>query len=208
MRKLVGGVLGCLGLWFVACGGKLIDGSHGAAGELSAGAAGAGTPGAGASSGGSSAGSELFDPPDADPPCVDVGDNVPCAKSCGSDTLNAVPGECVRGEWRCPATWVDPNTCPADSCIRQGHTCCDHRFGKRSSPPCTASGLIGECPAGLERDVALCVADSAHTTNCGSLIGQSCTLENALCEANGAHCLCATSNGDAGLTWSCVFDLL
>jgi hypothetical protein len=79
-------------------------------------------------------------------------------------------------------------------------------LGKRSLPPCGANGRIAACPAGLELDAKLCVADSAHTSDCSSLFDKSCTVYGALCETNGTHCECGA--GDGGLAWTCAVDLL
>jgi hypothetical protein len=216
-KSLVAGLLGCV--WLVACGGKLIPGASQAeggasnAGASNAGASNAGASNAGASNAGApsaSAGSSStggsFEVADTSPPCRD--DNyLPCAASCGSPQAENIAGECQAGKWTCPAPYVGLETCSPDSCVMQLHSCCDHLYGKRSQPPCGSNGRFGACPSGLERDADPCVADSAQTTNCGSLSDQSCTLRGALCEANGAHCECGGGDGDGGLSWSCTFDL-
>jgi len=208
--------LGCV--WLVACGGKQVEGRAPAdagapgAGVSSAGAS-SGSAGAGASSAGASSGSAgtVGNGPDsagaggAFPACPDD-PYIPCTDWCGRLGVDFTAGECVNGALRCPAPLFDPQTCPSDACVLQGVWCCDHEFGKISLPECTADGKFGPCPTGFERDAKVCVADSAHTSNCGSLIDQACTLAGALCDAGGAYCECRL--GEGGLRWNCAFDLL
>ena len=222
MQKWLGaGVLGCV--WLVACGGKLIDGGpSGQAGAFSAGApavdaasAGApavdapsaGAPAAGANTGGAGevsgqGGTSGLAGAAASCPSNDF---VYCTPSCRGGA-NYTEGTCVDGKRRCPAPLFDPNSCPAEACVLQAVDCCDHKFGARSRPECGADGLFGPCPVEFERNAKLCVADSAHTTDCGMLEGGSCTLEDALCETPPAHCHCGATDG--GLVWSCAYDLL
>jgi hypothetical protein len=208
MRNLVGvGLLACWGL--IACGGKLVDsGTRASAGAFSAGAPGGGAP----ASGGSNAGGSVADGGSVSsgggfPTQICVGDDfVTCAASCGSEQSMALRGECQGGKWSCPAPFVDPESCPEDACVRQLISCCDHRYGRRTLPPCAQNGRFGACAAGFERDASICVADSAHTTDCSTLFDQSCTLEDALCERQGVHCQCAPKDG--GLAWHCGVDLL
>ncbi|MET0792331.1 MAG: hypothetical protein ABW061_12485 [Polyangiaceae bacterium] len=204
--RVVAGLLGCV--WLAACGGKLSDGaSREAGGAFSAGAPGA--LGAGASNGGASNGG-------GEPPFARAGspaqtcseDNswVVCAESCGSEQSGTVMGECRAGQWVCPAPLVDPETCPTDACVLQRVKCCDRQFGKLSAPPCAANGRFGACPDGLERNPPMCIADSAHTTDCSTLFDQSCSLQHAWCEWAGVHCECVADDG--GLVWKCAIDVL
>jgi hypothetical protein len=210
MRKWLGvGLLGCV--WLIACGGKLIDGgTHGNAGAFDAGAPSAGTPGAGAPGAGASsvgAGTGSGTSGQAGGTSACVGDGfIACAAWCGSPASDYVQGECIDGSWRCPGSSRAPDTCPLEACVRQGVRCCDHEFGNTSVPDCGSDGLFGPCPVGFERNADVCVSDSAHTTNCGTLYEQSCTLEAASCEAQGAHCWCRPADG--GLAWDCVWDIL
>jgi hypothetical protein len=73
-------------------------------------------------------------------------------------------------------------------------------------PDCGPDGLFAPCPVEFERNAKLCVADSAHTTDCSTLDGQSCSLEEAQCETPPAHCQCVAKDG--GLLWNCAYDLL
>lgn len=190
---------GCLCL--VACSGRVIESKpQGPAGGASTGASGAGATAAGASSSGAGSGQ-----PDAGAACLGDG-YMSCAAGCGESFADPVVGECVDGSWRCPAGLVDPMTCPVESCVRQGVRCCDHTFGRTSVPDCGSDGLYAACPPGFERNAFICVADSAQTVNCGTLEGKSCSLEEAQCEAQGAHCQCVRD--DKGLLWRCAYDLL
>jgi hypothetical protein len=209
--------LGCGGCaWLLAgCGGKLLEGEpHASAGAASAGAASAGAPAAGAPSGGADSapgGASAGDGTSAS--AGEAGDSstclgdgqVFCTASCGSTSVDYVQGECVRGEWQCPAPQFQSDTCPAEACVLQRVDCCDHEYGARSVPACGPDGLFEPCPAGRERNAKLCVADSAQTSDCGSLEGKSCSLQEALCSAGSAHCSCGPADG--GLLWSCWWDL-
>jgi len=208
---MVGGLLGLL---MAACGGRLIDaGQQGHAGSSNAGGSSpgtssAGTSGTAASTGGNAnAGASVAGESagGAAPACLGDGFLL-CAASCGSPAAESVIGECVAGVWRCPAPYIDPDSCPDEACVRQGVRCCNHQFGTTSPPECGPDGLFAPCPVGFERNAPLCVADSAHTVNCGTLQGQSCSLEEAMCEAQGAHCRCFATDG--GLSWNCVYDVL
>jgi len=194
-----------VGCWsLLACGGKLIDHStQGVAGTASAGApsASAGSGGDGQAGNGGSAGGQAG----AAPACPD-NDLVYCASWCGAGVSQPTLGECVNGAWRCPAPLIDAMSCPAESCVLQNVRCCDHVFGRLSSPDCGADGLFAACPIGFERNAAVCVADSAGTTACGTLEGESCSLKDAQCEAQGAHCTCTLTDGK--LRWQCLYDIL
>ena len=203
--------------WLVGCGGKLVgDGAHGEAGAFSAGGPGAGAPGAGApgagapgagtSTGGAGSGGLVLGHAGSEADTCSGDNAVVCAEACGSAQTMAVTGECQGGLWRCPSPFVAPETCPYDACVRQLTRCCDHQYGRSSTPECGADGLYEACAPGLDRDAPVCVAESAHTTNCGTLFDQSCTLEDSLCERNGVHCRCVPSDG--GLVWACSVDVL
>ena len=196
------------GLWLVACGGKLVDsgsleqaGAPAAGAPASAGRAGASSGGTGNLPGGG--GASLGGAP---PTCPPESKDIFCTTWCGSDNAAFTAGVCIDGAWRCPAPLIEPESCPPDACILQRVTCCDHEYGKLTLPPCGADGSFGPCPTGTERNAKLCVADSAHTTDCGSLTNGQCSLAGARCDLNHVHCECI--GGDGGMVWSCMVDLL
>ena len=127
-----------------------------------------------------------------------------CAASCNGPFLeDDAQIECVDGTWRCPAPLIDVHSCPAESCILQRVWCCDHTFGISSAPECGPDGLFGPCPTGFDRNAEVCVADSAHTADCGTLTGKSCSLEKAQCNRRDVRFECG--RGDGGLSWNCTF---
>ena len=203
-----------VGVWggtlLAACSGKLIDGgAPGKAGAPSAGAPSAGAPSAGASNGGSgNAGGQsgMDAQAGAVGTCQPWASLVSCAASCGSVAPDPTEGVCIDGAWRCPVPLIDPQSCPAEACVLQQASCCDHVYGKISIPECAENGLFAPCAPGLERNAKQCISDSAGTTDCGSLADQSCSLEDAMCDNHGAHCRCIPADG--GFIWTCWFDLL
>lgn len=201
MQKwLAGGVLGCV--WLVGCGGKLLDGGSPAQG----GAFNAGGGASNAAAGKGNAQGGLSGQAGAPSACT--GDRfVGCADWCGSTYANPVEGVCIDGSWHCPPPLVDETTCPPEACVRQGVTCCDHEFGILAAPDCGSDGLFGPCAVGFERNAEVCVADSANTLDCRTLIGQkSCSLAGARCYGQGAQCECGPADG--GLVWTCMIELL
>ncbi|MET0792330.1 MAG: hypothetical protein ABW061_12480 [Polyangiaceae bacterium] len=209
-RWLGAGFLGCV--WLMACGGKLVDsGSPAAAGASDAGSAGAAASSAGANTtiagnasvGSAGTGQAGTGQADAAASCSPEGYPV-CAASCDGQFLeDNAQIECVGGTWRCPAPLIDVHGCPPESCILAGVWCCDHTFGTISQPECGADGVFGPCPTGFERNAQVCVADSAHTTDCSTLNGKSCSLEKAHCNRRDVRCECGP--GDGGLSWDCTF---
>jgi len=201
MQKwLVGGVLGSM--WLIACGGKLIDRTSPAQGGAFSASAGSSSEAGGksAAAGGNSAAGG------APSSCVDDG-IMSCADWCGSVYPNPVQGVCIEGSWRCPAPLVDIATCPAEACVRQGVSCCDHEYGVATAPSCGSDGLFAPCPVGFERNAEVCVADSANTSDCRTLLGQkSCSLAGAACNGQGVQCECDAADG--GLVWVCQILLL
>lgn len=205
-RWMRAALLGCAGL--AACGGRLDGETHAAAGASSAGAAAGGAPAGGSPDAGGSVsdGGLVSGAGGVSAPACSGDSGVVCAASCGSEQATTVLGECRDGTWSCPAPLVAFDSCPPDACVRQAVTCCDHQYGRRTLAPCAPTGRFGACPAGFERDAAICVADSAHTTDCSTLFDKSCTLEDALCELHGVYCRCVSQA--SGLGWQCVVDVL
>ena len=116
--------------------------------------------------------------------------------------MEGVAPDCVDQQYRCPAGFVDLDSCSQDACARRTESCCSPT-GHASFPDCAADGTIGECPAGFE-EKSPCLPEGV--TSCAELIdGAACSSAELQCFTGrcNRNCYC---KGDASgaLSWVCT----
>jgi hypothetical protein len=90
-----------------------------------------------------------------------------CIRTCSERVNDVAAGNCVAGQWHCPAGMVDGNACPPNSCAMTYRTCCDPTTGIRTLPPCDPSGSLATCPATNKVDQPSCIPNGVDVAKIG-----------------------------------------
>ena len=124
-----------------------------------------------------------------------------CVPDC--EALQRATSECLQGQYHCPNSWVDLDSCSKDACARRARNCCSD-FGQPEYPECADDGTIGQCPAGFEQR-SPCVPAGLDITSCDDIPdGSACASDQLICVKDrcGRNCRCE-ADLDGQLLWRC-----